>query len=117
MAINKGHIFMNLYGNPDRQDSPCLRTGYGYRAYVSTDDSFINELFREICMWSGATDTLETVDGRYYHQYELDCRDKAFFKSDTFKKICQKHHIELTIYDEMDDGTVIRVFWEQMKRR
>ena len=112
-----GHIFLDIYGNPVQQNSPCLSTGYGYRAYVSSEDAFIHLLFREICMWGGATDTYETREGRYYKQYELDCRDKAFFKSDSFKKICQKHDIELTIYEEGVDNKVIRAFWDQMKRR
>lgn len=112
-----GHIFLDIYGNPVRQNSPCLSTGYGYRAYVSSEDAFIHLLFREICMWGGATDIYETREGRYYKQYELDCRDKAFFKSDSFKKICQKHDIELTIYEEGVDNKVIRAFWDQMKRR
>lgn len=112
-----GHIFLDIYGNPVQQNSPCLSTGYGYHAYVSSEDTFINQLFREICMWGGATDTYETREGRYYNQYELDCRDKAFFKSDSFKKICQKHDIELTIYEEGVDNKVIRAFWDQMKRR
>ena len=112
-----GHIFLDIYGNPVRQGSPCLSTGYGYRAYVSSEDAFIHLLFREICMWGGATDTYETREGRYYKQYELDCRDKAFFKSDSFKKICQKHDIELTIYEEGVDNKVIRAFWDQMKHR
>ena len=112
-----GHIFLDIYGNPVRQSSPCLSTGYGYRAYVSSEDTFINQLLREICMWGGATDTYETKEGRYYKQYELDCRDKAFFKSDSFKKICQKHNIELTIYEEGSDTKNIRAFWDQMRHR
>ena len=118
MNTNKnGHIFLDIYGNPVRQNSPCLSTGYGYRAYVSSEDTFIHLLFREICMWGGATDTYETKEGRYYKQYELDCRDKAFFKSDSFKNICQKHDIELTIYEEGADNKIIRDFWDQMKHR
>ena len=112
-----GHIFLDIYGNPVRQNSPCLSTGYGYRAYVSSEDAFIHLLFREICMWGGATDTYETREGRYYKQYELDCRDKNFYKSDSFKKICQKHDIELTIYEEGSDTKIIRDFWDQMKHR
>ena len=118
MNTNKnGHIFLDIYGNPVRQNSSCLSTGYGYHAYVSSEDAFIYQLFREICMWGGATDIYETREGRYYKQYELDCRDKAFFKSDSFKKICQKHDIELTIYEEGVDNKVIIAFWDQMKRR
>jgi len=112
-----GHIFMNLIGNPTKQGFSCLSTGYGYRAYVSTTDRFINDLFKEICMWGGATDTYETRDGRFYNHYELDCRDKAFFKSDTFKRICQRHHIDLEIYEDGNNSQVFRDFFDQMKRR
>ena len=118
MNTNKnGHIFFDIHGNPVRQNSSCLSTSYGYHDYVSYEDTFIHLLFREICMWGGATDTYETREGRYYKQYELDCRDKAFFKSDSFKKICQKHDIELEIYEEGSDTKIIRDFWDQMKHR
>ena len=112
----KGHIFLEIDSNPVRQDSICLSTGHGYYAYVSSEDTFINQLFRDICMWGGATDTYETKDGHFYSQFELDCRDKSFFKSDSFKRICQKHDIELTIY-EGSDNKVIRAFWDQMRHR
>ena len=110
-----GHIFLNIYGEPVRQSSLCLSTGHGYYAYVSSEDAFIHQFFKEISMWGGATDTLETNEGRYYKQYELDCRDKGFFKSDSFKKICQKHDIELTIYEEDADIEIIRAFWGYMR--
>jgi len=114
---NKGHIFLNLEGNPTHPKRCCLITGHGYYGYVSTTDTFIHTLFKDISMWHGATDTYETTQGNFYNQYELDCRDKPFFKSDSFKKICQIHDIELTIYDDEDDNDIIIEFWEQMKNR
>lgn len=115
MNNHSNQIFLNLQGTPIRQDSICLSHGYGYYAYVSTTDTFIYNLFKDICMWGGATDIYETKDGYLYSQFELDCRDKIFFKSDSFKRICQKHDIELIIFDNGDDNQIIRNFWNQMK--
>lgn len=117
MLIKKGQIFLNLEGTPVRPDSSCLSHGHGYYAYVSTMDAFIHNLFRDICLWGGATDTHVTKDDHFYKQYELDCRDKSFFKSESFKKICQRHDIELIIFDNGDDTQIIRDFWDQMKGR
>ena len=113
----KNHIFLNLQGTPTRPDSSCLSHGHGHYAYISIEDDFIRQLFREMSMWSGSTDKYVTNDFQYiYMQYELDCRDKAFFKSDSFKKLCHIHHIDITIFDDGDDDQIIRDFWEQVKR-
>ena len=108
---------MNLQGTPVRPEYMSLSHGHGYYAYVSTTDTFINKLFKDICIWGGSTNTHETLDGHFYNQYELDCRDKAFFKSNVFKKICEKHDIELIIFDDGDDPQIIRDFWDQMKQK
>ena len=112
----KNHIFMNLQGTPTRPDSSCLSHGHGHYAYTSIEDEFIRQLFREMSLWNGPTDRYMTADQKIYVQYELDCRDKAFFKSDSFKKLCHIHHIDLTIFDDDNDDQIIRDFWEQMKR-
>jgi len=117
MNTKNNQIFLDLQGTPDRPDAICMSHGHGHYAYVSTNDAFISELFRNICIWGGATDTHETIEGIYYSQFELDCRDKAFFKSDSFKKICQKHDIELIIFDNNDDNKIIINFWNQMKHK
>ena len=114
---NNGKIFLNLYGTPTIKGSMCLNHGHGYYAYVSTKDTFIRTLFKDICMWGGPTDSHETIDGIFYSHYELDCRDKDFFKSDSFKKICHRHDVELIIFDNNDDPNIIRDFWGLMKRR
>lgn len=116
MNSKKNHIFLDLEGTPDREDAICLRHGHGYYAYVSTTDEFVYNLFKDICMWGGSTNTYETKDGYLYNQFELDCRDKTFFKSDSFKKICQKHNIDLIIFENGDDSHIIRDFWGQMKK-
>ena len=117
MNTKNNQIFLDLQGNPSQPDSICLSHGHGHYAYVSTNDTFISEFFRNICIWGGATDTHETIKGIYYSQYELDCRDKSFFKSDSFRKICQKHDIELIIFDNNDDNKIIINFWNQMKHK
>lgn len=112
-----GKIFLNLQGNPTRPDSMCLSHSHGHYAYVSTDDTFIHNFFRDICIWGGSTNLYVTKKREFYRQYELDCRDKAFFKSNSFKKICEKHNIELVIFDDNDDRQIIIDFWEQMDRK
>lgn len=115
MSNKKNHIFLNLMGMPDRPDSMYLSHGHGYYAYVSTEDTFIYNLFKDICIWGGSTDTYKTKeDGYIYNQFELDCRDRAFFTSNAFKKICQKHDIELTIFENGSDNQIIMDFWSQM---
>lgn len=117
MKTKINQIFLNLQGITIRPEFSCLSNGHGYYAYVCTTDAFIKDLFRNISMWSGSTDTHETIEGLYYSQFELDCRDKTFFKSDSFKKICQRHNIELIIFDDNSDKQIIIDFWNQMKHK
>lgn len=114
MDIYANKIFLNIQGTPTKQNLMCLSHGHGYYAYVSVKDAFINTFFKDICMWSGFTNTYKTKEGFYYNQFELDCRDKAFFKSESFKTICKKHNVELIIFDDGDDNQIVRDFWEQM---
>lgn len=111
-----GQIFLNLRGTPPTKNSICLGNSHGHYAYVSTKSDFIHEFFKNISIWgAGPTDTYTTRDGRFYSQYELDCRDKTFFKSMSFKKICEKHDVELIIFDDDSDDHIIINFWDQMK--
>ena len=112
MNIYNNHLFMNLRGSSDHI---CLNTGRGHFAYLSSGDGFVSELFKSICIWSRPANTYITKDGYYYSQFELDCRDKKFFKSISFKKICEKHGIKLTIFDDETDNNTIIEFWKQMK--
>ena len=111
-------IFLNLQGEPIRKGDICLSSSHGYYAYVSAYvNDFVYKLFTEMSIWNGSTDTHQTRDGRYFKQFELDCRDKAFFKSASFKKICQHHYINFVIIEDDEDGNrIMREFWDQMKR-
>ena len=78
----------------------------------------IYNFLKEMSIWNGSTDTHETRDYRYFSQFELDCADKGFLKSRTFKKICQHHNVKFVIIDNGDDDNqIIRAFWDQMQRR
>ena len=110
-------IFLNLRGTPSSPDSICLSNSHGYYAYVSTEvDTFVYNLLKEMSIWNGSTDTHKTRDYRYFSQFELDCADKAFFKSRTFRKICEHHNVKIVIMDNGDDTQIWREFWNQMKR-
>lgn len=112
-------IFLDLQGEPDNKGSMCLSTSHGYYAYVGENvDAFVYRLFKEMSIWGGSTNSYITRDSRYFSQFELDCGDKAFFKSRTFKKICEHHNVTFVIIDDgEDDVRIIREFWNQMIRR
>ena len=113
MDIYNNHIFLNLRGTTK---GTLLSSSHGYYAYVSTGDAFIYELFKSLSLWNGSTNNYETRSGYYYNQFELSCKDKPFFKSESFKIICERHNIRLTIYDDYDDNDVWFDFWDQMRR-
>jgi hypothetical protein len=117
--IKKIQIFLDLEGNPSHKDSICLSTGHGHYAYVETSvDGFIYNLLKEMSIWNGSTNAYITKDYRYFSQFELDCADKAFLKSRTFKKICEHHNVNFVIIDNGgEDNQIARAFWDQMQRR
>lgn len=112
-------IFLDLRGNPTHKGHICLSSGHGHYAYVETGvGDFIRNLFKEMSIWGGSTDTHVTRDYRYFSQFELECADKDFFKSRSFKKICEHHNVNFVILDDGDDyNQIMREFWDQMKRR
>lgn len=115
--IKNIQIFINLQGTPRNADDICLSNSHGYYAYVSIEvDDFVRELFREMSVWSGSTDTYKTRDYRYFKQFELDCASKQFLKSRIFKKICEHHNVKYVIMDNGDDAQIWREFWDQMQR-
>ena len=117
--INEIQIFLNLQGEPIRKGSMCLSTGHGYYAYVRDDvDAFVYRLLKEMSIWQAPTNAYVSRDLRYFNQFELDCADKAFLKSRTFKKICEHHNVNFVIIDDAQDDTrIAREFWDQMQRR
>ena len=117
--IKEIQILLDLEGEPTNKENICLSNGHGYYAYVETRvDGLIYNLLKEMSIWGGSTDTYTTRDYRYFSQFELDCADKAFLKSRTFKKICEHHNVNLVIIDKGDDDKkIIREFWDQMRRR
>lgn len=117
--IKEIQLLLDLQGEPTNRGGICLSTGHGHYAYVQTGvNGLIYNLLKEMSIWGGATDTHQTRDYRYFNQFELDCADKTFLKSRTFKKICQHHNVNLVIIDNGDDDNqIIREFWDQMQRR
>lgn len=116
--INEIQIFLDLCGEPVNKGGMCLSTSHGYYAYVSDSiDIFVYKLFREMSIWNGPTNGYATRDYRYFSQFELDCADKGFFKSRTFKKICEHYNIKFVIIDNgEDDARISREFWDQIRR-
>ena len=116
--IKEIKIFLDLEGEPTHKGDMCLSTSHGYYAYVSTDvDGFIYNLFKEMSIWNGSTDIYRTRDWHYFAQFELDCADKGFLKSRTFKKICEHHNVKFFVVDNGEnDMRVIREFWDQIRR-
>lgn len=116
--MNDIQILLNLQGEPANKGDMCLSTSHGYYAYVRDNvDNFIYKLFREMSIWGAPTNSHMTRDLRYFSQFELDCADKGFFKSRTFKKICEHHNVKFVIIDNGEnDAQIIREFWDQMWR-
>ena len=115
--IKSIQIFLDLRGTPSRPDSICLSTSHGYYAYVDMSvDSFVYKLFKEMSIWGGSTKSCKTRDSRYFDGFELDCADKAFFKSRSFRKICGHHNVKFVIMDNGDDTQMWRDFWDQMQQ-
>ena len=116
--INKIQILLDLQGEPVNKGGMCLSTSHGYYAYVSENvDTFVYNLFREMSIWGGSTFSYITRDSRYFSQFELDCADKGFFKSRTFKKICEHHNIKFVILDNGEnDAQIAREFFGEMRR-
>lgn len=107
-------IIINLQGEA-MDGCFTLSSGYGYMAYTNSDDSFFNKLMAELSVWSGATGSYRTINGEdAYRMYELDCRDKGFFKSLTFRKICEHHNVRLVIQE--DDVEELKRFFESVRR-
>jgi hypothetical protein len=112
-------IFLDLQGEPTHKGNIFLSTSHGHYAYVETGvNDLIYNLLKEMSIWGGSTDTHKTRDYRYFSQFELDCADKAFLKSRTFKKICERHNVKFIILDDGDEyNQIMREFWDQMQRR
>ena len=113
---NNNHIFINMSGTPVLKDDMYLSSGRGYIAYVAVSDQFIKTLFEDMCVGK-ATDKYVFPSGTSYDKFELDCRDKEFFSSDSFQKICEKHKVKLTIYNNSSDKSVYDAFVPHLQRR
>ena len=92
-------IILAFIGEPTSPDSPITNTYHGYDAFVCTEHNAINILFKSLCMWGGSTNTY-VKDGKFYNYYELSCRDREFFKSDIFKRICKPYNLKITIVED-----------------
>lgn len=119
ISIKEIQIFLDLQGEPINKGGMCLSTSHGHYAYVETGvNGLIYNLLKEMSIWNGSTDTHKTRDFRYFSQFELDCADKGFLKSRTFKKICEHHNVKFVIIDNGEnDAHISREFWDQMMRR
>lgn len=107
-------LILNLEGKA-MEGHITLSSGYGYMAYTNSDNSFFNKLMAELSVWNGATELYYTANGEgAYRMYELDCRDKGFFKSLTFRKICEHHNVRLVIQE--DDVEELKRFFESVRR-
>lgn len=97
MATNE--VILAFIGEPASPESPCTATSHGYDAFVHAESAAIINLFRSLSLWMGSTKTYKK-DEKYYSYYELDCRDKDFFKSDIFKRICKPYDLKVTIIED-----------------
>lgn len=111
--IKEIQIFLDLQGEPVDKGGMCLSTSHGYYAYVSeTVDTFIYRLFREMSIWGAPTNSYINRNRHYFYMFELDCADKGFFKSRTFKKICEHYNVKFVIIDNGEnDAQIVSEFF------
>ena len=95
-------LIMAFIGEPSSPDSPATRTGYGYSALLCTDDATLHEIFKAVSMWNGHTKVYSKGQD-VYRFYELDCRDRSFFESKPFERICRAFDLDVHIYTESHD--------------
>ena len=116
--INEIQILLDLQGEPVNKGGMCLSTSHGYYAYVREDvDAFVYRLFKEMSIWGASTNAYINRERQYFSQFELDCADKGFFKSRTFKKICEHHNAKFVIIDNgEDDAQIAMEFFGELRR-
>lgn len=103
MENGTNEIIFAFIGEPSSPNSPITRSSHGYDAFVCVKHAAIRTLFRSLCMWGGPTKTYELNNGDCYLYYELDCRDREFFESATFKKICRPYDVKIIICEDSKD--------------
>ena len=107
-------IILDLLGTPVEEDNIALSSGHGYYAYASCEQCFTKDLLRNMSIWNGSTGSYETRSRETFNKYELDCRDRKFLYSSTFRKFCEHDNIELIIATD-DNPYPLREFFESIK--
>lgn len=115
--IKEIQILLDLQGEPVHEGDVFLSTSHGYYAYVSESvDTFVYRLFREMSIWDAPTNSYITRDRHYFSLFELDCGNKAFLKSRTFKKICEHYNAKFVILDNGEnDAKIAREFFGEIR--
>jgi len=111
LILKENQLILNLRGD-SKNNMPFLSNCHGHYGYLRTNKDFIKDLFKNLSIWNGATGALFSNHGDYtYMEYELDCRNKHFFKSETFKSICSRNDIELIISEDNSEN-ILKEFFE-----
>ena len=95
-------IILAFIGEPTSKYSSLTSTCHGYDAFICTESHEVYNLFKSLCMWGGATKIYKKGED-YYSYFELDCRQKEFFKSEIFRRICKPYNVQITIYENSEE--------------
>ena len=106
-------IVLTLIGKPVAPANIATSTGHGDGAYVCTCHDAITQLFKSLSIWGGSTKTFVDSDGNEYKYSEMSCKDRSFFKSDVFERICKPYHVRIVIHE---DHSETRNFFSNLRQ-
>ena len=112
MEKKANEIILAFVGEPTSPDSCFTSTCHGYDAFVCSEHTEVYNLLKSLCLWCGPTKRYKK-DGNVYLYYELDCRDRDFFKSVIFKRICSPYNVKITICE--DSKELYELFYKDAK--
>ena len=96
MGNKVNEVILAFIGEPASPNSCFTTSGYGYNALVCSEHMEIRTLFDSLALWCGPTKKYNK-NGDIYFNYELACRDRDFFESSIFKRICKPYNIKITV--------------------
>ena len=96
-------VILTFIGKPKGPSFVLTETGHGDSAYVCTQCNAIIKLFESLSLWGSYSKTFVDGDGNIYMYYEMDCNDRKFLKSETFKRICRPYHVNISICETHED--------------
>lgn len=111
--IKKDDFFILVNLTPGKQPKGRHTTpsSYGYSCYTNSTDPYIRKILSKICLWRNWTDKKETRNFEDIFQYEMDCTDYEFIKSEGFLKLFDDEFVKVLIVESNEE---MRYFFENI---